>query len=302
MTVPSARLTAHPETLGLFFGFVGVLSFSLTLPATRIAVTGLDPTFVGLGRGVVAGVLAMLILWVTRQPLPSMQQWRSLAIVAVGVVLGFPLLSAWAMQQLPAAHGAVVLGLLPLMTAIAGVVRSGDRPAPWFWVASSMGSAVVVGFALLSGAGQIQWEDWVLLGAVIAAAVGYAEGGQLAKTLGGWQVICWALVLSAPLELLPTMMRWSANAATISPFAWLGFFYLCLVSQLVGFFAWYHGLALGGVARVSQMQLLQPFLTLMFSALLLKEQITPLMLAAASLVIGCVAIGRKAKIRRSVTH
>lgn len=289
--------SSYPETIGLFYGFLGVLSFSLTLPATRLAVTELDPMFVGLGRGVVAGVVAAFILWLTRQSLPTIQQVRGLVIVAAGVVLGFPLLSAWAMQRLPAAHGAVVLGLLPLTTAVAGVIRSGDRPSRLFWLASLLGSATVVGFALSTGAGALYGEDLVLLGAVVAAAWGYAEGGKLAKQLGGWQVICWALVLAAPLEAIPTLFA-AGHQPQASAAAWLGFAYLCLVSQLIGFFAWYHGLAIGGVARVSQMQLLQPFLTIVFSALLLKEAVTPTTILAAALVIGSVAIGRKAKIQR----
>ncbi len=298
---------AHPETLGLLFGFIGVFSFSLTLPATRLAVASLDPIFVGLGRGVVAGVLSMLLVWVTRQPWPTRRQWGSLAVVALGVVLGFPLLSAWAMQQLPAAHGAVVLGLLPLLTALAGVVRSGDRPTRLFWLASTLGSATVVGFAVSQGSAHpgglsqasLYGADLVLLGAVIAAAVGYAEGGKLAQQIGGWQVICWALVLAAPLELVPTLwVAQATGAMQAAPLSWLGFAYLCLVSQFLGFFAWYHGLGLGGVARVSQMQLLQPFLTILFSALLLREQITPQTIGAALLVIGSVAVGRKAKIHR----
>lgn len=290
--------SSHSETIGLFYGFLGVLSFSLTLPATRIAVTELDPTFIGLGRGVVAGTVAAFILWLTRQSLPPLKQVRGLLIVAAGVVLGFPLLSAWAMQRLPAAHGAVVLGLLPLATAVAGVIRSGDRPSRLFWLASLVGSTTVVGFALSAGAGALYGEDLILLGAVIAAALGYAEGGKLAQQLGGWQVICWALVLAAPLEAIPTLLVAGHQPLQASAFAWLGFAYLCLVSQLIGFFAWYHGLAIGGVARVSQMQLLQPFLTIVFSALLLKESITTTTILAAALVIGSVAIGRKAKIQR----
>jgi drug/metabolite transporter (DMT)-like permease len=286
------------ETVGLLYGFLGVLCFSFTLPATRLAVTELDPTFVGLGRGVVAGTVAAFILWLSRQRLPNAQQWRGLVIVALGVVLGFPLLSAWAMQRLPAAHGAVVLGLLPLATAIAGVLRSGDRPSRLFWIASVMGSATVVSFAVAMGARQLQFENLALLGAVIAAAVGYAEGGKLAQQLGGWQVICWALVLSAPFEAVPAFIAAGHHPLPTALPAWLGFAYLCLVSQLVGFFAWYHGLAMGGVARVSQMQLFQPFLTILFSALLLRESLTLSTLVAAGLVMLSVAIGRRAKIVR----
>lgn len=288
---------AKPETLGLLYGFVGVLSFSLTLPATRVAVVDLNPTFVGLGRGVIAGLLATIALCATRQPLPSCRQWRSLAIVALGVVLGFPLLSAWAMQQLPAAHGAVVLGLLPLATAIAGVVRAGDRPSLGFWLASAVGSATVVGFGFWSGGGQLEAAHLVLLASVAAAAIGYAEGGQLAKTLGGWQVISWALVLAAPLELIPTAIAIAQNGLAASVTAWIGFAYVCCISQFVGFFAWYHGLSIGGVARVGQVQLLQPFLTILASALLLGEKITPVTVGAASLVIASVALGRRTRVQ-----
>lgn len=288
----------NPETLGLFYGFLGVLSFSLTLPATRVAVVDLNPTFVGLGRGVIAGVMAAIALYVTRQPLPSRRQWRSLAIVALGVVLGFPLLSAWAMQQLPAAHGAVVLGLLPLATAIAGVLRAGDRPSLGFWLASVVGSATVVSFGLWSGGGRLEMAHLILFASVVVAAMGYAEGGRLAKTLGGWQVISWALVLAAPLEIIPTAIAIAHHGLAASPTAWIGFAYVCCISQFVGFFAWYHGLAIGGVARVGQVQLLQPFLTILASALLLGESITPVTLGAASLVIASVALGRRATVQK----
>jgi drug/metabolite transporter (DMT)-like permease len=281
----------------LIYGFAGVLCFSLTLPATRVAVTDLDPTFVGLGRAVVAGILALLLLWLTRQPLPTWSQWKSLAIVAIGVILGFPLLSAWAMQQLPAAHGAVVIGLLPLGTAIAAAIRVQERPSLLFWLASSIGSFTVVGFAIASGAGQIHLADFTLLGAVAAASIGYAEGGRLARSLGSWQVICWALVLALPIFLIPVARIALQEGLVASPIAWIGFAYVSVFSQFLGFFAWYHGMKLAGVARVGQLQLLQPFLTLIFSAILLSETITPLMLGAAIVVVGCVAIGRKAVIR-----
>ncbi|NJN57081.1 MAG: DMT family transporter [Leptolyngbyaceae cyanobacterium SL_5_9] len=287
--------------IGLIYGFLGVLGFSLTLPATRVAVLDLDPIWVGLGRGFVAAILAAIALYFTRQKLPSFRQWRSLAIVSLGVVLGFPLLSAWAMQRLPAAHGAVVLGLLPLMTAIAGVFRAGDRPSRQFWVASSIGSLTVIGFGIFSGAGHLQPADLALLIAVVVAAFGYAEGGQLAKTLGGWQVISWALVLAAPVEILPMIVSTSQHGLTASPAAWLGFAYVSVVSQFIAFFAWYHGLAKGGVARVGQIQLLQPFLTLIASVLLLSETITPVTMGAACIVVASVAVGRRSPIKR-VSH
>ncbi|MBD2308376.1 DMT family transporter [Chroococcidiopsis sp. FACHB-1243] len=286
-----------PELLGSIYGFVGVFGFSLTLPATRAAVTDFDPNFVGLGRAIVAAFLAMLVLRTTRQPLPNRRHWKSLAIVAAGVVLGFPLLSAWAMQQLPAAHGGVVLGLMPLATALAGAWRLGERPSLGFWIASVAGSSTVVLFAIISGAGQMHWADLVLLGAGLAAAVGYAEGGRLAKDLGSWQVICWALVFTAPILVTPTAIAVYQHELTASPAAWMGFAYVSIISQLLAFFPWYRGLALGGVARVGQVQLLQPFLTIFASALLLGETITPLTLVAATIVVMTVALGRKSKVK-----
>jgi drug/metabolite transporter (DMT)-like permease len=284
--------------VGLMYGFLGVLGFSLTLPATRVAVLDLDPIWVGLGRGFVAAILAAIALSFTHQKRPTFHQWHGLAVVALGVVLGFPLLSAWAMQRLPAAHGAVVLGLLPLATAIAGVIRAGDRPSRKFWIASSIGSLAVIGFGIFSGAGQLQSADFALLIAVIVAALGYAEGGRLAKTLGGWQVISWALVLAAPLEL-PMLIHASQQGIAASPAAWLGFVYLSVVSQFVAFFAWYHGLAKGGVARVGQIQLLQPFLTLVACFFLLGETITPITVGAACVVVASVAVGRRSPIKQA---
>ncbi|MEG3844288.1 DMT family transporter [Microcoleus sp. herbarium14] len=288
----------NSENIGLIYGFLGVVGFSLTLPATRAAALGLDPLFVGLGRGLVAAILAAFTLRLTHQPIPSKQQFRSLSVVGLGVVLGFPVLSAIAMQQVPAAHGAVVLGLLPLATAIAGVLRAGDRPDFTFWMASIVGSTTVVGFGIISGAGQLQLADLALFGAVIAAALGYAEGGQLAKTLGGWQVISWALVIVAPFEVLPTIFVVFKHGLIAAPVAWLGFAYVSIFSQFIAFFAWYHGMALGGVARVGQIQLLQPFLTLLASAILLGETLEPIALVTACLVLASVAVGKKAAIKR----
>ncbi|NEQ23913.1 MAG: DMT family transporter [Microcoleus sp. SIO2G3] len=283
------------------YGFLGVLSFSLTLPATRVAVVEFDPTFVGLGRAIVAAGLAAIALRITHQPLQTRSQWRDLAIVAFGVILGFPLLSAWAMRQLPANHGAVVIGLIPLATAIAATIRGNERPSLRFWLATAIGSATIVGFTLASGGGHFQLPDLALVGAVVAAAIGYAEGGKLARSIGGWQVICWALVLAAPVLLVPTVLA-AQSGLTASPQAWLGFAYVSIVSQFLGFFAWYHGMAIAGVARVSQLQLLQPFLTIIFSALLLHEQITAPTIAAACIVIACVAIGRRSLIREKPTQ
>jgi len=286
------------ETIGLIYGFLGVLGFSGTLPATRIAVTYFDPTVVGLGRAIVAATLAMVLLRLTRQPIPHRQYWGSLAIIVGGVIIGFPLLSAWAMQQLPASHGAIVTGILPLATAIVAALRMGEKPSVGFWIASFFGSMTIVTFALIEGNGSIKFADIVLIIAIIAAAFGYAEGGKLAKTLGGWQVICWALVFSVPILIIPVAIVILKNGISASASAWFGFGYVSIISMFLGFFAWYRGLAIGGIARVSQVQLLQPFLSILLSAFFLKEKITFLMIFTAIIVGFSVAIGRRQPIER----
>lgn len=282
---------------GLFYGLLGIVGFSVTLPATKLAVVAFDPLFVGLGRAVVAACLAAPLLYFTRQKIPTRAQIKSLFIVMLGVIIGFPLLTAWAMQTAPASHGAVVVGLLPLATALAGAWRAHERPTLVFWCASVVGSATVVGYALLNGGGSFHAADFILLAAVAAAALGYAEGGRLAREIGGWQVICWALVLSVPIIIAPTAFgAWKTGLegfANAPASAWVGFAYVALVSQFLGFFAWYQGLALGGVARVGQIQLLQPFMTLGFSALLLGEKIAPMAIAAMGVAALAIFVGRR---------
>lgn len=293
-TTTSQEVTLRSrETLGLLLGLCGVIGFSVTLPATRLAVAHLDPTLVGLGRSLVAGILAAVLLRTTRQSLPSRAQFKGLAVTAAGVIVGFPLLSSWAMQSLPAAHGAILLAILPLFTAVAGALRTGDRPSSGFWLASLAGSGLVAIFAVYGGAGGWQGADAVLILASLAAAVGYAEGGRLARAMGGWQVICWALVIAAPLLLPPVIIAFLRHGAEAPLQSWLGFAYVSVVSQLLAFFLWYQGLALGGVVRVSQVQLLQPFMTLGVAALLLGETVTPAMLAFALAVVVTVAVGRR---------
>jgi drug/metabolite transporter (DMT)-like permease len=213
-------------------------------------------------------------------------------VVALGVVVGFPLLTAWAMRYLPSSHGAVVVGLLPLATAVAGAWLAHERPSVRFWLCAVAGSAVVAGFALWQGSGALHVADLLLIGAVAAAAIGYAEGARLTRLLGGWQVISWALVLSAPLLIVPTWL--AAEGAASAPWqAWLAFLYVSVVSMYLGFFAWYRALAQGGIAAVGQVQLLQPFLTFAFAALFLGEQLEASMLVAAALVVATIALGRR---------
>ncbi|MGB3642080.1 MAG: DMT family transporter [Rivularia sp. (in: cyanobacteria)] len=297
-SITKINKTNNNETTGLIYGFLGVLGFSGTLPATRIAVTNFDPTFVGLGRALVAAAFAIVLLRLTRQPIPHRKYWGNFAIIVAGVIIGFPLLSAWAMQQLPASHGAIVTGILPLATAIVAALRMGEKPSIGFWIASFFGSMTIVGFALIEGNGSIKFADIVLIVAVIAAAFGYAEGGKLAKILGGWQVICWALVFSVPILIIPVAVVILKSGISASHSAWLGFGYVSIISMLLSFFAWYRGLAIGGIARVSQVQLLQPFLSILLSAFFLNEKITFLMIFTAIIVVFSVAIGRRQPIER----
>tara|TARA_B100001105_G_scaffold52245_1_gene39507 strand:- start:49 stop:924 length:876 start_codon:yes stop_codon:yes gene_type:complete len=282
------------ESKGMFLGLVGVVSFGLTLPATRFIIPYFEPVFIGLGRAVIASFVAALLLIATKQTRPSRNQFYQLLGVASGVVVGFPILSAWAMQTVPASHGGVVLGVLPLATAIVGSVVSNEKPSVAFWICGIVGSAVVIAYSLLQGVGEFQTGDFFLLGAIVSAATGYALGGKLSKEIGGWQVICWALVISFPFIIVPAWLEAPQEAVGSLPLnVLLSFLYLALVSQLFGFFFWNKGLALGGVARVSQTQLLQPIVTLVASALLINETINVQTIVFATLVIVTVAIGKK---------
>lgn len=288
--------TTHPALRGYGWGLLGVLAFSITLPATRVAVASFDPFFVGLGRELVAACLAAPLLYFTRQPRPTAAQLRGLWLVVIGLVIGFPTLSAWAMQRVDSSHGAVVLGMLPLATAIAGFLRAHERPSRGFWIASGVGSGSVIGFALAAGDGSFRSADWALLASVVLTSMGYAEGGRLSREMGGWQVICWAVVLGVPF-LVPSVawLIWR-HGLDATPASWAGFAYVSLVSAFLGFFAWYRGLATGGVARVGQLQLLQPFFTLAFAAAFLGERFGLGAIFAATLVALSIFISRRTKI------
>jgi drug/metabolite transporter (DMT)-like permease len=281
---------------GYILGLVGVAIFSLTLPLTRIAVSELDPLFISLGRTVFAAAIALPLLLISRQPVPSVTDLKQLLFVASGVVFGFPLLSAIAMKSVPASHGGVVLGALPLATAAMSTVFAGERPSPVFWFWAILGSLAVISFALWDSGLTLHAGDGLLLAALLAASVGYAAGGNLSRSLGGWQVICWALVVGLPVTLPATIMLFPAHARDVSMTSWSSFAYLAVMSQLVGFFAWNKGLAVGGVARVGQVQLLQTFMTLGAAALINSEPLTLRTTGFGLLVALCVWFGRKAKV------
>lgn len=280
-------------TSGWINGFIGVLIFSGSLPATRVAVLEFDPVFLTVARATIAGILALCILLLFKEKRPARKQLLPLLIVAMGVVVGFPLLTALALQYVTSAHSIVFIGVLPLATAAFGVVRGGERPRPAFWFFSVLGSLLVVGFAVSQGLTASPTGDILMLLAVLACGLGYAEGAKLSRTLGGWQVISWALVLALPVMALLTLFLTPNTFSGISTPAWFSLGYVSLFSMLIGFVFWYRGLAQGGIAAVGQLQLLQPFFGLALAATLLHEQVSIGMLAVTVAVILCVAGARK---------
>ncbi|RYE64021.1 MAG: DMT family transporter [Oxalobacteraceae bacterium] len=278
---------------GWINGMIGVIIFSGSLPATRVAVMQFDPVFLTVARAAIAGLLALCILLVFREKWPSRRDLVSLVVIALGVVVGFPLLTALALQHVTSAHSIVFIGLLPLATACFAVLRGGERPRLAFWIFATAGSACVAGFALSQGVMSSPFGDGMMLAAVLVCGLGYAEGGRLSRTLGGWQVICWALVLSLPVMLVITVTQLPPDFSAIRTPAWLGLGYVSLFSMLIGFIFWYRGLAQGGIAAVGQLQLTQPFFGLVLAALLLGESISPMMIAVTLAVILCVAGARR---------
>ncbi|RQO51302.1 EamA family transporter [Variovorax sp. KBW07] len=278
---------------GWLDGFIGVVIFAGSLPATRAAVKDFNPTFLTCARASIAAVLGLLLLRALRQPRPALKDLPALAVVALGVVVGFPLLTALALQHVSSAHSIVFVGLLPLCTAIFGVLRGGERPRPAFWLFSILGSAFVVGYAAMGGIEASVQGDLLMLAAMVVCGLGYAEGARLSRTLGGWQVISWALVLSLPVMLPIALVTMPASFEHVGAPAWLGFAYVSVFSMLIGFIFWYRGLALGGIAAVGQLQLLQPFFGLALAALLLNETVSWTMLVVTLCAVACVAGAKK---------
>ncbi|MBV7493366.1 DMT family transporter [Pseudomonas sp. PDM24] len=285
--------TTEKTASGWLNGFIGVLIFSGSLPATRVAVLEFDPVFLTVARASIAALLALCMLLLFNEKRPAKSQLLSLAIVALGVVFGFPLLTALALQYVTSAHSIVFVGLLPLATAAFGVWRGGERPRPVFWFFSVLGSLLVVGFAVSQGLTASPAGDILMLLAILACGLGYAEGAKLSRTLGGWQVISWALVLSLPVMVPLTWFLAPPSLSGITPTAWISLAYVSLFSMFLGFVFWYRGLAQGGIAAVGQLQLLQPFFGLALAATLLHEQVSLGMLGVTVAVILCVVGARK---------
>lgn len=293
MNAPPSR---QDEQRGLWLGLLGVVIFALTLPMTRLAVGSADdpqlpPLFVTAGRAAFAGLLSIAYLLAVRAPRPRADQLPAFAISALGTVVGFPLFLALALRHVESMHAAVVTGLLPLATAVAGALWFRQRPSAGFWVCAAAGCALVVAFALLQGSGRLVVADALLLAAVISAATGYVAGARLAAQMRAEHVICWVLVLSLPLTLPLALLSWPAQPVRAA--AWGAFGYVTLFSMWLGFFAWYRGLALGGTVRVSQVQLVQPFLSLLFAVPVLGEQLDAATVAFALAVIATVFAGKR---------
>ena len=278
---------------GWLNGFIGVLIFSGSLPATRVADAGFSPLFLTGARATIAGLLALLLLVVFREKRPEKADLPSLLMVAAGVVVGFPLLTALALTHLTAARCILYIGLLPLSTALFAILRGGERPHPCFWLFSLAGSALIAGYALTHGAGVASSGDVMMVAAIGICGLGYAEGARLTRRLGGWQVISWALVLSLPLMAGVMLAVWPEGLRAVTPGAWAGLAYVSVFSMLIGFLFWYRGLAQGGIAAVGQLQLLQPGFGLLLAAVLLHETIGWALIAVMGAVALCVAVARR---------
>ncbi|SCW89719.1 DMT family transporter [Ancylobacter rudongensis] len=274
-------------------GLVGVVIFSGSLPATRVAVGGFEPVFLTSARAVIAALLGGALLLALRQPRPAASDLVALLIVAVGVVVGFPLLTAMALQHVTSAHSIVFIGLLPLATAAFAVLRGGERPRLGFWIFSLLGSLSVVGFALAQGGSGSGVGDLLMVAAVVLCGLGYAEGAVLSRRLGGWQVICWALALALPIMVPIALVTQPPTWQGIGAPAWLGLAYVSVFSMLVGFVFWYRGLVLGGIAKVGQLQLLQPFFGLALAGALLHEPVPIAMVAVTGFIVLCVAAAKR---------
>ena len=289
------------DTLGMVLGVVGVIIFGGTLPATRLAVASLDPAFVTAGRAAIAGLCAIVTLVLLRRQVPARAHWKPILIGTVLLVGGFPLFSSMALRTAEASHGGVVLAILPLLTAAAATIVSGERPSRKFWIFAVLGTGLVLAFVVLQSNGAWSPADALFLLAAISAAVGYAFSGTLSRTMPGWEVICWQLVAALPVTVAATVFVLpGVPNEGVPASAWAGFAYVSLFSMFIGFFAWNAGLALGGVARVGQAQLLQVFVTLAISSLILDEVLAPTTYLFAVLVALVVAAGRRAPVRPPV--
>jgi len=303
MSDPSSSARRR-ETRGLALGLLGVVIFAMTLPMTRLAVgpaaePQLPPFFVTAGRAAFAGVLAALYLLLVGAPRPGREHRLALAVSALGTVVGFPLLLALALRRVDAMHAAVITGVLPLATALAAAIAFRQRPSAGFWACAAVGCGLVIGFAAWKGGGALVPADLLLLGSVACGAIGYVAGARLSARMPAERVICWVLVCSLPLTLPAALLAWPARPASAA--AWGGLAYVTVFSMWLGFFAWYRGLALGGAVRVSQVQLVQPFLSMLFAVPILGERLDATTVGFALAVVATVLAGRAMPVGRPAT-
>jgi drug/metabolite transporter (DMT)-like permease len=295
LSSPQQQPALSRERLGLLLGFVGITIFGGTLPATRIAVSAIDPIALTALRTAIAGLASLALMIVLRRPFPPRRLWFQLGVAMLCVCIMFPVLTALAVQTVDAAHGAVVMGALPIATALVAVLITHERPKPLFWIASLAGAALVVAFALRQGGGALSAGDLLLFAAVAASAIGYTFSARLAAQMPGWEVISWVLVIGLPVSLPAAVLTMPADLSHVAAKPWLALLYVALFSQWIGFFAWNAGMAMGGIARVSQVQLLQPFVTFALAAIFNGETITPQIVLFALAVVATVAISTQTR-------
>ena len=288
----------NKETKGMLIGFIGILIFSLTLPVSKIAILSFDPYFIAFGRATLAGTVALAYLLYKKEIMPSKADFAKFVVIALGVVFGFPIFTTVAMTEGSSSHGAVILGMMPLATTVIGVIRFKERPSLGFWLVSLLGAALVVVYALLKSSGSFTYVDGLLVLGGISACVGYVEGGELSRKMNPRSVISWALVISLPVNIVMSYVTFNTQYVHAGPIAWTSFLYLSLFSMFIGFFFWYEGLAVGGIARVSQVQLLQPFCTLVVASVLLGDSLTIMNLFFAFLVVSTVVLGKRMLVKR----
>ncbi|MDC1134229.1 DMT family transporter [Alphaproteobacteria bacterium] len=289
-------MTLSIETKGMLIGFVGIAIFSLTLPFTQMAVNEMSPFFLAFGRASIAGIFALILLLFNKSKFPNRVQIKKLIIIVVGVVYGFPIFTSIAMTTLPSSHSGIVLGILPLAMSLFAAIKYKEKPSLSFWLTSIFGTFMVISYTFMDNDGSLMIEDLWLLFAILFAAIGYSEGGKLSKEMGSIAVISWALVISLPLNLFASYVFYETSYATISFQAFMSLMYVGLFSMFIGFFFWYKGIAIGGISRVGQVQLIQPFLTIIGAYFLTNEKITFLNILFALIVLIVIIIGRRTKI------
>jgi len=287
------------ETKGMLIGFVGVIIFGLTLPISKLAVEVFSPEFISFGRAFVAGLAGLTYILVQRAPIPSWAIIKRMLLIILGIVVCFPYLMTLAMAKGSSSHGGIILGFMPLLTTIVGVVKFKERPSKGFWIASLLGTSVVLIYALIQGSGSLSYMDFLLLGATIFSALGYAEGGELSRIMSPKIVISWAVVISLPINGLVTYLTFQPEYLHVDLQYWSSFLFLGLFSMFIGFFFWYEGLSIGGISRVSQVQLLQPFITLVCANLILSERLELINFVFAALVVSSVLVGKQMLVKRA---